>query len=64
MIKVLKHGDITKKVKCGHCGAVLSYEDEDVEIRKTDFDYSRATSITTYIVCPDCDREIILSQTK
>jgi DNA-directed RNA polymerase subunit RPC12/RpoP len=64
MIKVLKHGDITKKVKCAHCGALLSYEDKDVEIRKTDFDYSRAMVITRYITCPDCDMEIVLSSTK
>lgn len=61
MIKVIRHG--IRKVTCPYCKAKLEYEQEDVRIGEEhietfpgeweDEDYE-------YIVCPDCNEEIVI----
>lgn len=67
MIKIIKPGCL-KEVKCAKCGAVLSYDkNDDVETR---YETSTAPLIETYkkpikyIVCPQCNYEIILNLTR
>lgn len=67
MIKIIKPGFL-KEVKCAKCGAVLSYDaNDDVETR---YETSNAPLIENYkkpikyIVCPQCNYEIILNLTR
>lgn len=53
MIKVLEHG--VRKVTCPNCKAKLQYEQEDVIVEK-------CIGGKRYIICPDCNSEIILNK--
>ena len=55
MIKVLEHG--VMKVTCPNCKAKLQYEQEDIITEKT-------PGGKRYIICPDCNFEIILNKSK
>ena len=55
MIKVLEHG--VRKVTCPNCKAKLQYEQEDIITEKT-------PGGKRYIICPDCNSEIVLNKTK
>ncbi len=55
MIKVLEHGIM--KVTCPNCKAKLQYEQEDIITEKT-------PGGKRYIICPDCNSEIVLNKTK
>lgn len=60
MIVVLEHG--VRKITCPSCKAKLQYEQEDIQ-SKTKIDY--LDNITyNYIICPDCEDEIILTPIK
>lgn len=59
MIKIIKRGT-RKTCTCNNCGCVFSYEEEDVEITYTSSNVFDVVAIK----CPQCDTEIILSQTK
>ena len=50
MIKVLEHG--VMKITCPYCKAKLQYEQEDITIEKR-------PGGKRYIICPDCNKEII-----
>ena len=63
MINIIKPGYL-KETQCLKCGAVLSYdENEDVETR-----YAKGIASTMetyrkpvkYIICPQCNNEIVL----
>ena len=60
MIKVLEHG--IKKVTCPNCKAKLQYEQVDIKSgnRMTYLD----NETYNYIICPDCENEIILTPVK
>ena len=65
MIEIIKRG--TKKThRCNECGCLFSYEEEDVETRYTSSNvFGVVANLATNIIkCPQCDTEIILSQTK
>ena len=64
MIKVVKHGEVTKEATCGYCGAVLAYTATDIKKRNLFSFLGYQTGEEKYIVCPDCKREIILAQTR
>ena len=54
MIKVIELG--TKAVtKCQYCGCKFSYENEDIET---------VFLGKTWVVCPQCGKEIVLSTTR
>ena len=53
MIKVLEHG--VMKVTCPNCKAKLQYEHTDITIEKR-------PGGKRYIICPDCNSEIILNK--
>jgi DNA-directed RNA polymerase subunit RPC12/RpoP len=63
MIKVLEHGQ--KKVTCPNCKAKLTYEQEDIQTKRSsaDFMFDEDSEIK-YIVCPDCGNKIILTPVK
>ena len=61
MIKVLEHG--VRKVTCPNCKAKLQYEQEDIKKSSRDvelFPGDWEDEDYEYIVCPDCNNEIIL----
>ena len=67
MIKILKRGT-SKEVTCESCGSVLSYEEEDIIKEETkdvklyeEFFSKRKES---HIVCPVCNKKIILEATR
>lgn len=67
MIKIIKPGFL-KEVQCSKCGAVLSYDaNDDVETR---YEKSVAPLMETYkkpvkyIICPQCNHEIVLNATR
>lgn len=62
MIKVIKEG-ITKQVTCKNCGAVLSYEKEDIERPCQQYaigygDYYVIPVQRGTITCPQCNYRI------
>ena len=62
MIKIIKEG--TKKIaKCPNCGCEFSYEREDVEKDGTLLNNSVFLG-KTWVVCPQCGKEIVLSTTR
>jgi RNase P subunit RPR2 len=61
MITILKKG--TKKtINCYNCGALLSYEGEDIEVKTVSTRFS--SSSISYITCPQCQEQIRLESTK
>ena len=62
MIKIIEHG--TRRVtSCGYCGCKFSYENEDIEN-----DGLLTNNLVflgkTWVVCPQCGKEIILKTTR
>lgn len=69
MIKILRPGT-KKEVECPNCGALLSYDISDI-LEKSSHSIAETSSAswlssknTTYIICPQCNNEIILSATR
>lgn len=59
MIKILKHGHIMK-IECKNCGALLSYEYEDIkEDKYNKLALDGMSGWKRYIICPQCNAEII-----
>lgn len=69
MIKILKPGT-RKETECSNCGALLSYDFSDIleksskAIAETSSTFWLNSKEKTYIVCPQCKKEIILSSTR
>ena len=62
MIKIIKEG--TRKIeKCQNCGCEFSYEEEDIEKDGTLLNNSVFLG-KTWVVCPQCGKEIVLSTTR
>ena len=62
MIKIIKEG--TRKIaKCPNCGCEFSYEEEDTEKDGTLLNNSVFLG-KTWVVCPQCGKEIVLSTTR
>ena len=61
-MEVIRHGNTYKEVKCKKCNALLSYGKSDIKYDDRDeryfgvWHYSRKE----YVVCPECQNEIIL----
>ena len=62
MIEIIKRGTKTK-ITCKECGCLFSYEEEDIEIEKSN-PYSGYTVPKRKIKCPQCEIIIILEQLK
>lgn len=62
MIKIIEPGTRTI-TECAECGCKFSYENEDIEKR---WDLARYPSVfeKTWVVCPQCDKEIVLTTTR
>ena len=62
MIKIIKEG--TRKIaKCPNCGCEFSYEEEDIE--KDGILANNSVFIgKTCVVCPQCDKEIVLERSR
>ena len=62
MIKIIKEG--TRKIEeCPTCGCEFSYEEEDIEKDGTLLNNSVFLG-KTWVVCPQCGKEIVLSTTR
>lgn len=62
MVKIIKEGT-RKVITCESCGCEFSYEEEDIKTR-TEPSIFGTSSIIKTINCPQCESEIILSQTR
>ena len=59
MIKIIKEG--TRKIeKCPNCGCEFSYEEEDLHIDPI----SKEWIGKTWVVCPQCGKEIVFETRK
>lgn len=63
MIKIIEPG--TKTVtKCEYCGCKFSYENEDIE-KDGLIEADNSVFIgKAWVVCPQCDKEIVLETTR
>ena len=62
MIKIIKEGTI-KIEKCPNCGCEFSYEEEDIE--KDGLLANNSVFLgKTWVVCPQCGKEIVLTTTR
>ena len=60
MIKIIKEG--TRKIaECPNCGCEFSYEEEDIEKYGLLAD-SLVLIGKTWVVCPQCSKEIVLEE--
>lgn len=65
MIEVIKHGELKKEVTCKRCEAILRYSITDIKKMTYRQGFTGATlGECDYIICPDCNSKIILSQTR
>lgn len=66
MKKIIGYTNENAFVKCGKCGCVFSFNNEDVtteekiEIEVTYFGVERDTIRTSTVICPNCGKEIRL----
>ena len=58
MIEIIRPGT-KKKIECGECGAILRYEQEDIQTGAVLIS-PLSTGSKKYIVCPQCNHQIIL----
>ena len=56
MIQILRRGK-KMEIECQHCGALLQYEYEDIQELK--YASSALNGWKRYIICPQCDKEVI-----
>ena len=62
MIKIIEPG--TREItKCTECGCKFSYENEDIEKDGTLLNNSVFLG-KTWVVCPQCGKEIVLTTTR
>ena len=62
MIKIIEPGTRTI-TKCAECGCKFSYENDDIETDGILFN-NLAFLGKTWVVCPQCGKEIVLSTTR
>ena len=62
MIKIIEPGTRTI-TECAECGCKFSYENEDIETDGLLFN-NLAFLGKTWVVCPQCGKEIILKTTR
>ena len=62
MIKIIEPGTITI-TKCAECGCKFSYENDDIETDGLLFNNSAFLG-KTWVVCPQCGKEIVLKTTR
>lgn len=64
MIKLIKLSQNEKVTHCNHCGAEMIFNKEDVINTYTSWvettDYNEIRFKTSYIICPVCQRKLIL----
>lgn len=65
MIKIIEPGTRTV-TKCSECGCKFSYEEEDIkhsQYKLPEVKYS-LECLNSYIECPQCHKEIVLTATR
>lgn len=60
MIKILKQGK-KMEIECLNCGALLQYEYEDIQEQKYEH---RLGGWKRFIICPQCNKEVITEQSR
>lgn len=67
MIKILKRGT-RKEVTCESCDSILSYDEEDIVTLETNdvkyYGQFFSKRKESHIVCPVCNKKIILEATR
>ena len=62
MIKIIEPGTRTVAI-CEYCGCKFSYEKEDIEVIGL-YSMDQLQTRKSYIVCPQCGKEIVLTTTR
>ena len=62
MIKIIEPGTRTI-TKCAECGCKFSYENEDIKVSGPN-SMDKLQTRKSYIVCPQCGKEIVLTTTR
>lgn len=61
MIEIIKRG--TKNITtCKQCGCKFSYESEDIQQKFSFVDIYK--QYKDYVICPQCNEEVVVSQTR
>ena len=70
MIKVIKEAT-RKRIECDYCGALLAYDEKDIRKRgphwgpcPCDYNIINDYSFIKYIICPQCQNEIVMEGTR
>ena len=58
MIEILKRGT-KRQIECNACGALLRYQEEDIKLEDK-FISPIESYNRKYIICPQCNHQIIL----
>ena len=62
MIKVIREGT-RNRIECDYCGALLAYDKEDTQKREQHLGPC-GYGIIKYIICPQCQNEIVMEGTR
>ena len=66
MIEIIKRG--TKQTtKCKYCGCEFSFEEEDfkwLNYMEKKFESGIKAGYKKYVLCPQCEKEVVVEQTK
>lgn len=62
MIEVIRKGSL-KRIECSNCGSALRY-DANEDVQRTEQKHELGTFTKEFIVCPECNKEIVLTQTR
>ena len=62
MIEIIKPGT-KNRVECKYCGAILSYQKDDIKEHFYDTPLC-PTTYKKYIMCPQCEHEVVLEATR
>lgn len=68
MIKIIKRGT-RQQATCDKCGCIFSYEEEDIkhlENHNGEYRFYDGTKhgYKNYVICPQCNNDFIVSQTR
>lgn len=62
MIKIIEPGT-RRIIKCAECGCKFYYENEDIKVSGP-HSMDQLKTRKSYIVCPQCGKEIVLTTTR
>lgn len=61
MPKIIEHGSQYHEIECYHCHAKIGYFNKEVSITSVDDIYTDYSYRKYYIICPECEKEIVFA---